>query len=170
MNWVDFHLGKTRQQRPVKLAATLALYALLATSGATVYAQTPEPQRGGTLNIVLNAEPPTLVALSTVAMPSLSVSGKVTEGLLKYDFDLNPQPQLATAWEVSPDGKTYTFHLRQGVKWHDGQDFTSADVAYSIALLKKYHPRGASALSVTCADRSRIADIAQAHLQEYLSA
>lgn len=144
MNWLDFRLGKKRQQRPVTLAATLALYALLATSGATVYAQTPEPQRGGTLNIVLNAEPPTLVALSTVATPSLSVSGKVTEGLLKYDFDLNPQPQLATAWEVSPDGKTYTFHLRKGVKWHDGQDFTSADVAYSIELLKKYHPRGAS--------------------------
>ncbi|WP_244665050.1 hypothetical protein [Candidatus Symbiopectobacterium sp. 'North America'] len=46
----------------------------------------------------MNAEPPTLVALSTIATPSLSVSGKVTEGLLKYDFDLNPQPQLATAW------------------------------------------------------------------------
>ncbi|WP_244665049.1 hypothetical protein [Candidatus Symbiopectobacterium sp. 'North America'] len=40
MNWLDLHLGKKRQQRPVKLAATLALYALLATSGATVYAQT----------------------------------------------------------------------------------------------------------------------------------
>ena len=66
------------------------------------------------------------------------------EGLLAYDFDLRPKPQLATAWSVSPDGLKYTFTLRQNVKWHDGQPFTSADVAFSIDLLKSVHPRGRS--------------------------
>jgi peptide/nickel transport system substrate-binding protein len=51
---------------------------------------------------------------------------------LNYTPDLTPIPQLATAWSVSDDGLRYTFTLRKGVKWHDGRDFTSADVAYSI--------------------------------------
>jgi peptide/nickel transport system substrate-binding protein len=41
-------------------------------------------------------------------------------------------PMLATSWDVSPDGKTYTFHIRQGVKFQDGQDLTPQDVAYSL--------------------------------------
>jgi peptide/nickel transport system substrate-binding protein len=100
--------------------------------------------QGGTLTLVVDPEPPTLVALTTTAVPVLKVSAKVTEGLLAYDFAQQPQPQLATAWSISKDGLQYTFHLRHGVKWHDGQDFTSADVAFSINLLKKVHPRGHS--------------------------
>lgn len=46
------------------------------------------------------------------------------------------------SWTISPDGLLYSFKLRQGVKWHDGKPFTSADVAHSIALLKEFHPRG----------------------------
>ncbi len=122
----------------------IMLALLLSGLGCASFAAPPVPQGGGTLQLVLNYEPPTLVALTTVATPALSVSAKVTEGLLSYDYDLDPQPQLATAWEISPDGKRYTFHLRHGVKWHDGQDFTSADVAYSVLLLKKIHPRGSS--------------------------
>ena len=100
------------------------------------------PDHSGTLTLLLPTEPTALVTVSNVATPILSVSAKVTEGLLKYDFGVNPQPQLATKWAISPDGLTYTFNLRQGVKWHDGREFTSADVAFSIDLLKKIHPRG----------------------------
>ncbi|MGH6860382.1 MAG: ABC transporter substrate-binding protein, partial [Phyllobacterium sp.] len=64
------------------------------------------------------------------------------EGLLRYDFDLTPKPALATAWTISDDGLVYTFQLREGVKWHDGEPFTSADAAFSIQLLKQIHPRG----------------------------
>ncbi|GHT88082.1 peptide ABC transporter substrate-binding protein [Betaproteobacteria bacterium] len=118
----------------------IALVAVVALSASTAFAQ--QPKRGGTLNLILTSEPTTLVTLTTVATTTLSVSAKVSEGLLKYDYDLSPQPQLATSWTISPDGKEYTFNLRQGVKWHDGQDFTSADVAFSILTLKKIHPRG----------------------------
>lgn len=98
--------------------------------------------RAQTVTMVQATEPPTLVALTNVATTALAVSAKVTEGLLEYDENLDPKPLLATRWEVSPDGLTYTFKLREGVKWHDGKPFTAEDVAFSIDLLKKVHPRG----------------------------
>jgi len=102
------------------------------------------PKRGGTLTLLVNPEPSALVNIATTAGAESKISPKVTEGLLSYDFDLNPKPQLATAWSVSEDGKHYTFSLRQGVRWHDGKDLTSKDVATSIALLKQWHARGRS--------------------------
>ncbi len=111
----------------------------LFTSAAWSAAETP--QKGGSLTLILTSEPSSLVALATVAQPVIAVSSKVSEGLLTYSYDLTPQPQLATSWEISPDGKQYTFHLRKGVKWHDGQPFTAKDVAFSINLLKQTHPR-----------------------------
>lgn len=123
--------------RPLRAAAVVAV--LAGSMSAPALAQ---PVQGGTASLLLSTEPPTLVTIAHVHSSALAVSAKVTEGLLKYDFDLNPQPQLASSWTISPDGKQYTFALRQGVKWHDGRDFTSADVAYSIELLKTVHPRG----------------------------
>ena len=54
----------------------------------------------------------------------------VFSGLLQHDPDdpTKTAPDLAERFTMSPDGKVYTFHLRKGVKWHDGQPFTSADV------------------------------------------
>jgi peptide/nickel transport system substrate-binding protein len=57
---------------------------------------------------------------------------------LTYNFmigysmkDMSPQPELATKWETSEDGKTWTFHIRDDVKWTDGQQLTAADIAYT---------------------------------------
>jgi len=110
--------------------------------------------RGGTLVISIIPEPSSLVSAFNTAAPLTLISPKFLEGLLSYDFDLAPRPHLATAWEVAPDGKAITFRLRRGVKWHDGQDFTSADVAFSfMEILKKLHPRGRSVLApVTAAE------------------
>ncbi|MGL1273993.1 ABC transporter substrate-binding protein, partial [Vibrio parahaemolyticus] len=47
-----------------------------------------------------------------------------------------------TAWKSSADGLEYNFTLRPGVKWHDGADFTSADVQFSLQALQKAGPRG----------------------------
>jgi peptide/nickel transport system substrate-binding protein len=72
------------------------------------------PRRGGTISFLVDPEPTTLVALTDSADPTMALSAKVTEGLLSYDFDLNPRPQLATAWTVSDDARTFTFRLRGG--------------------------------------------------------
>ncbi|ACM29144.1 ABC transporter substrate-binding protein [Agrobacterium rhizogenes] len=112
------------------------------------FARAAEPAAGGTLTLLVQPEPPTLVTLAHTAGPTTRVSGKVTEGLLAYGLeDFKPIPQLATEWQVSDDGLQYTFKLRQGVKWHDGKDFTSADVAFSILALKEVHPRGRATFS-----------------------
>lgn len=102
------------------------------------------PLHGGVLTVLLDPEPPTLLTLTNTAGVSLYTSSKTNEGLLTYDFELNPKPQLATSWSVSPDGLEYTFELRRGVRWHDGTEFSSADVAFSISSLKEVHPRGQS--------------------------
>jgi peptide/nickel transport system substrate-binding protein len=52
--------------------------------------------------------------------------------LVHYDRQLNPQPDLAEDWIVSPDGKAITLKLRQGVRFHSGREFTSADVKFSL--------------------------------------
>jgi peptide/nickel transport system substrate-binding protein len=110
------------------------------------YAQSvsDRPIRGGTLTMLVDPEPTTLVALTNSADPTMLVSGKVNEGLLSYDFWLNPQPQLATGWSVDDNGLRLTFRLRPGVRWHDGEPITSDDVVHSIEMLKAYHPRGRS--------------------------
>lgn len=115
--------------------------------GPPVLAQTRRPLTGGTLRWALRVEPPTLVPINTTAGGAIDVGPKVVEGLLSYDEKLNPRPLLAVAWERSPDGLRYVFKLRSGVKWHDGKPFGAADVAYSIELLKKYHPRGRATFS-----------------------
>lgn len=51
------------------------------------------------------------------------VAGDIYESLLRYGPDLSPMPSLAREWEVSEDGLTYTFHLQEGVTWHDGEPF-----------------------------------------------
>jgi len=107
-------------------------------------AKSPSPSKGGTLNWIVTPEPSSFLPLTTTAGSSAELGPKVVEGLLAYDYELNPRPLLATEWALSPDGLTYTFKLRKGVKWHDGTDFTSADVAYSILALKQFHPRGRS--------------------------
>lgn len=63
---------------------------------------------------------------------------------LNYDFlvgfdakTLAPRPELATSWKVSPDGRTWTFTTRKGVKWQDGVPFTAADVAFTFNYIVK---------------------------------
>jgi peptide/nickel transport system substrate-binding protein len=100
------------------------------------------PRHGGTLNYLIHPEPTTLVCFNTTEGPAIQASTKAVEGLLTYDYDLNPHPQLATAWSICEDGLEYRFELRRNIRWHDGAPFTAADVVYSLELLKSAHPRG----------------------------
>lgn len=57
--------------------------------------------------------------------------------LIKIGKDGNPKPDLAETWAVSSDGKTYTFFLREDVHWHDGEEFSAADVIFTFRTLQK---------------------------------
>ena len=62
---------------------------------------------------------------------SHTAANYVFNGLVRYDKNLKLEGELAESWEVSPDGKRITFHLRKGVTWHDGKPFTSEDVLFT---------------------------------------
>jgi peptide/nickel transport system substrate-binding protein len=103
-----------------------------------------QAKAGGSVSVVPLPEPARLQCAIDTGVPVQLVSAKMHDGLIGYDgsFD-KPVPGLATSWEKSADGKSITFKLRQGVKWHDGQPFTAADVKFTIEeVVKKYHSRG----------------------------
>jgi len=128
----------------MKVSRLLALsFAVALTATVVVVAPASAQKRGGTLVMLVQPEPPTLASYISTSGPIGQVTTKVYEGLLEYDFNLKPIPGLAESWTVSQDGKTITFKLQKGVKFHDGKPFTSADVQFSILeVLKKGHPRG----------------------------
>ena len=63
------------------------------------------------------------------------------ENLLTFDAKFQVVPQLAERWEVSADGKVYTFHLRKGVKFHNGREMTADDVKASVDRFRAIAPR-----------------------------
>ena len=131
------------------LVRTLGLAMLLLAALSlpfAAHAAPSQPVKGGTVTFALDREPNNLVALATVADPTIIVSTKIHDSLVVMDADGKPKPCLATDWKFSEDGKTVTFSLRKGVKWHDGKEFTSADVAFSLMALKQFNPRGRSSL------------------------
>jgi peptide/nickel transport system substrate-binding protein len=92
------------------------------------------PAYGDALVVGSIGEPSTLIPLLASDSPSHEVAGLIYNGLVRYDKNLNLEGELAEAWDVSPDGLVITFHLRKGVKWHDGQPFTSRDVLYTYRV------------------------------------
>jgi len=64
------------------------------------------------------------------------VTEMVFRGLVGHDVDNEVVPALAESWEVSPDERTYTFTLRDGLTWHDGKPFTSADVKFTLDAVR----------------------------------
>src|SRR6185369_11829107 len=76
-------------------------------------------------------EASTLIPILATDASSFAVAGQVYNGLVKYDKDLKIIGDLAESFDISKDGLTITFHLRKGVRWHDGKPFTARDVLYT---------------------------------------
>jgi peptide/nickel transport system substrate-binding protein len=66
---------------------------------------------------------------------SATINDQVFNGLVKYDKDIRLVGDLAERWDISADGKTFTFHLRRGVTWHDGAPFTAEDCLFTYRKL-----------------------------------
>jgi peptide/nickel transport system substrate-binding protein len=84
------------------------------------------------IKIAVTAQPPTLDSVMTVSQVALDIAGNVYETLYTLNKDYEPTPMLAKSVDVSEDGKTYTFTLREGVKFHNGKEMTSEDVVASM--------------------------------------
>jgi peptide/nickel transport system substrate-binding protein len=95
-----------------------------------VSAQTPK--RGGTLVAAAEIDPVGLDPHNSSNFSSAQAYDHVYESLTAYDEKTNIVPSLATSWEITNSGKTYTFKLRPNVKFHNGQTMTADDVKYSI--------------------------------------
>jgi peptide/nickel transport system substrate-binding protein len=117
-------------KRLTRIVIALVCMAIVASTTFGVIAQAPI--RGGTAIVgtnrdILRMDPHLMTAVATY-----QVMGNIYEGLIAYDSDFNPVPQLAESWSSSPDGTRWTFNLRKGVRFHNDRPLTAADVKYSI--------------------------------------
>jgi len=116
-------------------------------------ATTAEPSRsaaaggGGTLVVAIGADPGHLNPAITTSGATHTAAELLYNGLVGLDENLEPVPELAESWEIQDGGATYTFRLREGVVWHDGTPFTSADVKFTFEeALLKLHARTRASL------------------------
>ncbi len=117
--------------RLVSRGIILALLAVVLLGGPALAADAPK--RGGVLRVGNLGEPPALDAHWTTASITETLTNHLYEGLYSLDASNRPIPMLAEGHTVSRDGLTYTFKLRQGVKFHNGKEMTSEDVVASLA-------------------------------------
>lgn len=118
---------------PLLSRRTLLGSSAIALGLAALPGQAQSPRRTGRLIVAADSEPRNLNPAIVASNGVFFVASKVVEQLAETD-EAGPdglRPLLATAWEGSADGLSATFTLRQGVRWHDGEPFTSADVAFS---------------------------------------
>jgi peptide/nickel transport system substrate-binding protein len=132
---------------------------LLAAAGLTAAFLTPGLALGGSVAPAAAADDTTFVVGMTNEVdsfnPFLGIEAESYEmWALTYDYmigysmkDMSPQPGLATKWETSDDGLTWTFDIRTGVKWSDGEDLTAKDIAYTYNRILDGGPEAASWIS-----------------------
>jgi peptide/nickel transport system substrate-binding protein len=106
----------------------------------------PNPKRGGVLRYGILNRPPHFDVHQSGTVGNIGTQGCMFDNLIRRDPRDSGRtivPDLAHSWEIAKDGKTYTFHLRQGVQFHDGTDFTSADIKATFDRISK-PPTGVS--------------------------
>lgn len=115
---------------PIWLAAWMAFAfgALSLCAGCSSFRPAPAP---GTVTFLIESMPPNLDPRIGTDAFSEHIDGLIFSSLLAHDASMNIVPDLAQNWET-PDPLTYKFHLRRGIRFHDGSSFTSADVKFTF--------------------------------------
>lgn len=119
------------------LTSTVAASALLLALGmASATAQEtldPKAKQGGAITITYKDDVATLDPAIGYDWQNWSMIKSLFDGLMDYEPGTTKlRPELAESYEISPDGKTFTFKLRKGVKFHNGREMTADDVKYSL--------------------------------------
>jgi len=109
------------------LPVGLLLYMFLPLEGAS-----EKPKRGGTLTVAVRKEIRIMNPLVATSSADKRIRQVMFEPLLGMDLKGNIHPNLAEAWEILRDGKLYSFKLRKGVKFHNGQEVTSEDAKFAM--------------------------------------
>lgn len=121
----------------------IAVFMLLLSLSLTSAAAELEPkvvevegQYGGILKVTVTDDPKTFNQMLAEEQSSEQVLDLLFEGLVEANGVTGElEPALATGWEYSEDGTIWTFHLRRGVKWHDGKPFTADDVVFTYDVI-----------------------------------
>ncbi len=115
------------------LVAFLSVICVL--SGCSKSARSSNAQQGAEQQVLYYAngdEPRSLDPQLTAGSPDYNIIMNLFEGLTSKDpVTLEPEPGVAESWEIAADGKRYTFHLRQGAKWSNGDPVLSSDFVFS---------------------------------------
>ena len=127
----------------------LTLLALLTVLGSTLSCSTqPDP---GTLVMIIESSPTNLDPRVGLDAVSERIDDLMFDDLLTRDEHLNVQPGLALSWDV-PDARTYIFHLRHGVRFHDGRPLLSRDVKWTFDSLLQGKIRSTKAAAYRLVD------------------
>ncbi|WP_368653791.1 ABC transporter substrate-binding protein [Ornithinibacillus sp. 4-3] len=95
-------------------------------------ADNQEVVAGGEMRVAVHAQPPTIDTHITTATMAPFIMRNVFETLFTQNETFQPTPMLVDSFDLSDDGKTYTFHLREGVQFHNGNEMTADDVVASM--------------------------------------
>src|SRR4029450_2575325 len=90
-----------------------------------------QPKSGGTLQVAWESDVAGLDPHLSAGIQAYRAVGNLFNSLITIDTELNYVPDLAESWEILENGKVYLFHLRQGVKFHDGTDFDAEVVRWN---------------------------------------
>ena len=128
----------SKKEKLVLSVTFLILVAMLIIKSVSYYHYLTKivPEVGGVYSEGMVGQPEFINPILSTSENDKTVDSLIYQGLVSLDNTNQAIPNLATSFEVSPDQKSYTFHLRSGVIWQDGNVFTSADVLYTFNLIK----------------------------------
>src|SRR6185437_15746656 len=134
------NFNQLKLSRFLRAAFAAGVFGLLAVGSLNCAAAADGPVSGGM--VVAGIDPGQISTLNTQltsVTSSLVLADVWADGLMTYDRNGSRIPRLAESWRASPDGLTYTFKIRSGVKWSDGQPFSAEDVVFTLTNFGKYN-------------------------------
>jgi len=157
--WEKDSLHSCRRILVQRLSYFVALVCLLLVAGCSPRQARPD------LIFINGAEPETLDPALITGQPEGRIVNALFEGLLRFDRHGRAVPGVASSWEISPDGMTYTFHLRPEACWSDGKRVTASDFVESWH--RTLSPETASAYSYQLFPVASAEDFADGKIKDF---